>query len=166
MKKYFLSYEGNLEGVICCHADDILWEGSVTFNSRITEVIKDTFLISQESLGSFKYVGLNITQDKDFISMHQYRYISEVKEIEITKERTSQRNEPLTTEETRQLRRVAGRLNWASSQTPPDMAYDSCVFSTTLKNGTVQDLLTANKSIRMIESPTMYGTLSKGHTEI
>ena len=50
------------------------------------KVIKDTFLISQESLGSFKYVGLNITQEEDFISMYQYGYISEVKEIEITKQ--------------------------------------------------------------------------------
>ena len=28
------------------------------------------------------------------------------------------------------------------------MAYDSCILSTSLKNGTVQDLLTANRSIR------------------
>ena len=105
---FFWSYEGNLEGVICCHVDDIIWGGSVTFNSRIIQVIKDTFLISHDSLGSFKYVGLNITQDEDFISMHQYGYISEVKEIEIIKKRASQRNEPLTIEEARQLRRVAG----------------------------------------------------------
>ena len=63
----------------------------MTFNSRIIQVIKDTFLISQESLGSFKYVGLNIIRDDDFISMHQYGYINEVKEIEITKERASQK---------------------------------------------------------------------------
>ena len=107
--------------------------GSVTFKSRIIQVIKDTFLISQESLGSFKYVGLNITQDEDFISMHQYGYISEVKEIEITKERASQRNEPSTIEEARQLIRVPGQLSWASSQTRPDMAYESRILSTSLK---------------------------------
>ena len=138
---FFWSYEGNLEGVICCHVDDILLGGSVTFNSRIIQVIKDTFHISQESLGSFKYVGLNITQDEDFTSVHQYGYVSEVKEIEITKESASQRREPLTIEEARQLRKVAGQLNWASSQSCPDMAYESCILSTSLKNGTVQDLL-------------------------
>ena len=134
MKQYFVSsHKGNLDGLICCHVDKILWGGSVTFNSRIIQVIKDTFRISQESLGSFMYVGLNITQHEDYISMHQYGYISEVKEIESSKERASQRNERLTIEEARQLRRVAGQLNWASSQTRPDMAYDSCILSTSPK---------------------------------
>ena len=37
------------------------------------------------------------------------------------------------------------------------MAYESCILSTSLKNGTVQDLLTANKNIRKMkcESVTM-----------
>ena len=76
---------------------------------------------------------MNITQDEDFILMHQYGYISEVKEIEIAKEKASQRNEPLTTEEARKSRKVAGQLNWASSQTHPDMAYESCILSTSQK---------------------------------
>ena len=62
-----------------------------------------------------------------------YGYISEIKEIEITKEKASQKDEPLTIEEARQLRRVAGQLNWAPSQTHPDMAYDSYILSMSLK---------------------------------
>ena len=141
--------------MICCQVDDILWGGSVTFNSRITRAIKNTFLISQESLGSFKYVGLSITQGEDFISMYRCEYISEIKEVEITKERASQKDEPLAVEEARQLRRVAGQLNWASIQTCPNMAYDSCILSTSLMNRIVQDLLMANKNIRKMKCETV-----------
>ena len=58
----------------------------------------------------------------------------------------------LTTGEARQLRGLAGQLNWTSSQTRPDMSFGACEISTSIKDTTISDLIHANKSIRRLKA--------------
>ena len=53
----------------------------------------------------------------------------------------------LNKEEARQLRGLAGQLNWVSSQTRPEMAYSAYEVSVYTKNATIVDLFKANKNI-------------------
>ena len=52
------------------------------------------------------------------------------------------------------LRSLVGQLNWASTQTTcrPDMAYDTSMISSSIKNGTVEDLLKANTSVKKMQA--------------
>ena len=54
-------------------------------------------------------------------------------------------------EEAQQLRNVAGQLNWAASQTRPDLAYGACEVSTSSKDAIVKDLKNANKYVSKIQ---------------
>ena len=59
------------------------------------------------------YLGLNISQTNDGISMHQRKYMEEIEIVEIDK--PNQKDRILLPHETQQLRRVAGQLNWVST---------------------------------------------------
>ena len=47
---------------------------------------------------------------------------------------------------------LAGQSNRTSSQTRPDISYQACEVSTSIKNATICDLKTANKYIRKLKS--------------
>ena len=109
-------------------------------------------MTSQEELRSFKYVGLNIEQRQGCIYLDQLMYTDELKEADVSRERRMSKESPLTTEEARQLRGLAGQLNWTSSQTRPDMSFGACEVSVSIKDSTVNDLIVANKNIRELKS--------------
>ena len=79
-------------------------------------------------------------------------YTDELKEADVSRERRMSKESPLTTEEARQLRGLAGQLNWTSSQTRPDMSFGACEVSVSIKDSTVNDLIVANKNIRKLKS--------------
>ena len=47
---------------------------------------------------------------------------------------------------------MCGQLLWATSQTRPDVAYESCVLSNSGKDATVQNLLDANRAVRHLKA--------------
>ena len=81
--------------------------------------------------------------------MHKKKYI---KEIVVEIDRPNQKDRKLLSRKTHQLQRVAGQLNWVSTQTRPDMAYAASVVSSSIKDGTVQELVTANEFIKLLKS--------------
>ena len=62
------------------------------------------------------------------------------------------KKDPLTAKESQQLKAVAGQLNWVSSQTRPDISFDSCQVSVSCKDATIEDLFKANKSVKKLKS--------------
>ena len=63
----------------------------------------------------------------------------------------SQKERKLLTQETHQLRRVTGQLNWISTQTKPDMVYAASAVSSSIKDASVRDIITANKFIKILK---------------
>ena len=49
------------------------------------------------------------------------------------------------------LRCAAGQLNWVTSQTRPDLAYESCLACVSLKDATMKDVRSVNKSIKKLK---------------
>ena len=43
-------------------------------------------------------------------------------------------------------------MNWTSAQTRPDVSYQECEVSTSIKDATINDLKIANKNIRKLKS--------------
>ena len=116
-------------------------------------------MTSQEELRSFKYVGLNIEQRQGCIYLDQLMYTDELKEADVSRERRMSKESPLTTEEARQLRGLAGQLNWTSSQTRPDMSFGACEVSVSIKDSTVNDLIVANKKLKSEKVVLQYPNL-------
>ena len=68
--------------------------------------------------------------------MNQKEYIKEIQVAEI--DEPNQKDRTLLPNETQHLWRVAGQLNWVSTQTKSAMAYPISVASTSIKDATVR----------------------------
>ena len=73
------------------HVDDFVYAGTEQWKLDVINVIKETFLISSEFETSFKYIGFNINQQSNVITVDQNAYIQSISEIPLTKERNREK---------------------------------------------------------------------------
>ena len=145
----FVSHDQNgLQGIIIVHVDDFMWSGTESFKESVIMKFKQTFKISKEGESNFKYLGVEIQQSQSGLYVSLKEYLGKLKEIDIKADRRQDKHSLITEDEREELRSVIGKLNWLATQTRPDLSYDVCELSTSLKNGTVSLLMKANKVIK------------------
>ena len=147
----FWRKEGKLQGVMGVHVDDFLNGGSKEFQKKILQPLKEKFTLSMEVEGNFLYTGLEINQKRDCIELSQNAYIQELMNIHIARERANDNKLPITKKEYKELRSVCGQLLWVSSQTRPDIAYQTCVASNSTSAATIGDLKNVNKAMNYMK---------------
>lgn len=142
---------GSLDGIVVLHVDDFIYCGSDSWLVSVVMRIEEKFEVGRQSYNTFKYLGLMVKQNSEFITVDQQAYTESLKPLVISAERARQIDEPLTKNEVAQLKSLSGQILWASSQTRPDVAYDSCVVGNYGKEPTVRSLLRANKCIQKLQ---------------
>ena len=142
---------GQLYGLVACHVDDFLFCGSDKFGS-IIDTVKSTFLISSHEISDFKYLGLNVHQSPVGIKIDQDRYCQEIKPIKLSLGRVSNANGVLNCDERKELKRLSGQMLWVTSQTRPDMSFETCMMSNMGKEPTVRKIIEANKALAKLQS--------------
>ena len=145
---FIYNSDRGLEGLLIAHVDDFLWAGTERFQQSVIMKLKQTFTISTENAASFTYVGIELQKTDEGIYVAQKKYLEELTEIEIHSDRRKEKESPINEDERKLLRSAIGKLNWLATQTRPDLSYDVCELGTNLKNGTVELLLKANKTIK------------------
>ena len=140
-----------LTGILVAHVDDFQYCGTTSFQKVINR-LKEIFKISNEEQSNYRYIGVNVRQEGDMtIKIDQKDYCKDLKEIPIQTSRKLQANSTLTEEEKAQLKSTAGKIQWATSQTRPEMAYHTCQVSNSGKNPCVKLLNDANKTVRKLK---------------
>ena len=133
-----------LEGIITCHVDDFLWCDTSNLGREVIETLRGTFHLGAEQSEIFRYLGLNLQQQcNKTIVVNEHTQADSLKTPVISHERKAQKEDGLTSEEITNLRSVCGQLNWLSSQTRPDLAFDVCDLSCSIKGSNVSHLLRA-----------------------
>ena len=139
---------GKIEGILSLYVDDILWAGESSFKHEVMNKLSDMFTIRSISSKAFKYIGLNISNSSDgTISIEQHEYINSIQPISLSKARINNKHSLLTEKEKGEYRCLVGQLNWISTQTRPDIAFDVCDHSGRIKNATVSDICSLNKVV-------------------
>jgi len=137
----------NLQGFVSIHVDDFLPSGNGDFQGQTMQKVKEIFEIGTESSTPMKYLGVNLNQDEKYqINLDQNDYVSSMEATEIIEPKDKQRT--LSREEQYAFRAIVGQLNWLSSQSRPDLAFDVCQLSTKLNSATIKDLIQANKIVK------------------
>ena len=108
----------NLSGVLLTHVDDFFYAGRTSFIRKVIDPLCKQFEMSHQSTKAFKYIGLNIEQNID--------YIEGIKPTEISRERQKFKQSQCNSFEHDQYRKLAGHLNWVANQSRPDIAFDVC----------------------------------------
>ncbi|VDI58471.1 Hypothetical predicted protein [Mytilus galloprovincialis] len=142
--------EKGLTGVLAVHVDDFLWAGSSTFEKSVVSRIRDMFKVGKESCESFKYLGLDLSQENETIVLSQQDYVRMLKTVLIDKDRV--KTSPLSSSEQTLLRSKIGQLLWLARQTRPDIAFDVAAISSKIKSSTIEDLKKVNKIIRKVQN--------------
>ena len=148
--------DGLLLGLLMCHVDDFLWASTESFRETVVNKLRTIFTISSENSTLFKYLGIEIQQFDKGIVINLNNYTKEIEEIQIDSKRLANPDQPLNEAEVTTLRSTIGSLTWLSTQSRPDLAYDVCHLSTSLKDGTVNLLSQANKVIAKAKSENVY----------
>ena len=104
---------------------------------------------------SFKYLGLDVTQDPTGIKILQDNYINSILPVTYPKCRGSSDTAELTRDEVLQLKRLSGQMNWVASQTRPDLSYDVCVISNLGKQPKIKLMKAANRSLKKLKSQSL-----------
>ena len=80
---FFWHKNGELHRILVVHVDDFLWSGSNEFISHVKALLKKIFKISREHESTFQYIGLNVKQENQTITVDQMNYIQSIQPINI-----------------------------------------------------------------------------------
>ena len=125
------------QGVVALHVDDFLFGGTQSFLEEVIDKLRTIFLIGSEESNSFKYLGLNISEEEDCITLSQKSYIKSLQEMKV--DMNINKDTVLSTSQQSELRAMCGQLNWIATQSRPDISYDVCQLSTKLNSATGGD---------------------------
>ncbi|GAB1599883.1 hypothetical protein Ahia01_000265800 [Argonauta hians] len=129
---FYFKVSGKLCGLIAIHVDDFLHVGNCEFEIVINK-IKQQFEISHEHDQFFNYLGLEITQTSDDITLN---HKLTVLEKEVTK---------------KDFKSKIGQLAWVAGQTRPDISFDICQASVNMANES-DNMKRINKCIKRLKS--------------
>ena len=139
-----------IEGIILCHVDDFLHGGSAVFERNIIARLIEKFKASKQECGDFKYIGLDILQEKECIKVSQDSYLANVELQKPPWNRSS--GSELSSEEYTQFRSCVGKINWVVSGTRPDCGFSMINLSTKFQNAHVAHLTESIKVMKRLKS--------------
>ena len=150
----FMKHDINgIMGLLCTFVDDILWCGSEKFYTEVVVKLKTILHVGSEQTTAFQYIGIKMSQESDYsIRISQERYIEDkLQPIQISIERSKQKNNTVTKGERKQLRSLMGKINWVSGISRPDIGFNTGLINTS-RQATVKDILEVNKLVCHIKN--------------
>lgn len=132
--------------------------GNEWFHREVIEKLKQKLEVGEIEQERFKYIGLNINQSRNQITMSQEQYINS---IEIPKKDVKDSERELTREEMKNFRGIIGQLNWVSQHTMPEVSFAVSSLGRQMKKARIIDLKNATKVVRKIKEKRTGITLEK-----
>ena len=86
---FIYRYNNILSSIIAKHIDDFLHNGGYQFKKDILQPITKKFIAGKLDEGSFNYVGFQIMQDNQGITISQSHYVKDIDEITVTLKRST-----------------------------------------------------------------------------
>lgn len=137
--------EGQVHGLIGMHVDDGLCCGDSTFLKTI-DLLEAKFPFGSKREKEFTFTGIQIYQDDDFnIHLNQTEYVRNIEAISIDRHRRKSEELLVTESERQSLRGLIGSLQYASTNTRPDLAAKLSFLQSKITCATIHDLLEANR---------------------
>ena len=150
---YTWKKNGEFKGMVCLHVDDLMYTCDLEFRSQVITTLKKTFLISTEGEEKFKYLGLQIKQKPNgSIMVDQTHYVKSLEEPNIDMNMRRRKDDPLSDEEKKELKRFAGQLAWAGNICHPEVCFDARMASQNIEEATVSDVMQATKVLRRLKN--------------
>ena len=136
---------GFVHGALGVHVDDGLCFGDKIFDTVIQQ-LEARFPFGSKREKEFTFTGLHLRQDEYYnIHIDQTEYVMAIEPIQIDRHRRKDENQVVLENERQQLRAVIGSLQYAATNTRPDVAARLSFLQSKINCATISDLLEANR---------------------
>ena len=150
---------GVTEGLIGIHVDDGLCCGSELFHSKLLQ-LERKFPFGSRKSRNFTFTGLKIDQKDDHsIWVNQEQYVKDISSISVSRERRAIPDAVVTESERQSLRAVIGSLQYAATNSRPDLCSRLGMLQSQINRAKVSTLVEANKVLH--EAKMFAGTTLK-----
>eukprot|EP00435_Cladocopium_sp_Y103_P007616 s5467_g2.t1 len=137
--------ETQIHGILGVHVDDGLGGGDHVYQQAIKR-LEQRFPFGSQRQGSFTFTGINLVQDHNGdITLNQREYINDIPPINVPRERRKTLEAKVTNQELQDLRGLIGSLQYAASNTRPDLSCRLSLLQARITCATVSDLLQGNR---------------------
>lgn len=137
--------EPKIHGILGIHVGDGIGGGDSTFTHAI-QCLEKRFPFGSQRQGSFTFTGIQLKQEVNGdISLNQQGYINDINPINVTRDRRKTPEAPITQQELQDLRGLIGSLQYAATNTRPDLSCRLSLLQAKVTCATVSDLLNGNR---------------------
>eukprot|EP00435_Cladocopium_sp_Y103_P057366 s1032_g19.t1 len=136
---------GFVHGALGVHVDDGLCAGDHFFLQTL-EKLEKRFPFGSKRSGDFTFTGIHVCQDEQYnIHLDQRDYVMNIEPIRIDRSRRKLEQAEVTEEEKQGLRGLIGSLQYAASNTRPDVSARLSLLQSRINCARIIDLLEANR---------------------
>ena len=137
--------KGKIVGILGIHVDDGIGGGGEKFQN-VVKLLEQKYPFGSKKSGTFTFTGVDMTQQGDYsIASNQSAYVRKISPINTDPNRRTQPDLAITNEEQGLLRGLVGSLQYASTNTRPDLANRLSGLQSAINSATVETLLEANR---------------------
>jgi len=136
---------GSIAGIIGMHVDDGLCAGGPSFHKLLSQ-LEAKFPFGSHRSTDFTFTGIHINQDKEFnIHLDQTDYVNAINPISIDRDRRKRETMNVTESERQAMRGLVGSLQYAATNTRPDISSRLSFLQSKINCATIRDLHDCNR---------------------
>eukprot|EP00435_Cladocopium_sp_Y103_P074513 s963_g49.t1 len=134
-----------IHGLVGIHVDDGLGAGDDTYTKAIAE-LESRYPFGSKLDTDFTFTGIHVHQNWDgSIELDQCKYIEDIPAIEIPRSRRQEVDSRVSESERQALRALVGSIQYAASNTRPDLSAKLSLLQAKITTATIKDLLDGNR---------------------
>lgn len=142
-----------IHGVLGIHVDDGLMAGDSEFHKLIGQ-LEQKYPFGSRSSNDFVFTGIHVHQRDDHtIDLGQTKYIEDISPINVERHRRQDSSQVVNETERQGLRGLVGSLQYATTNTRPDLAAKVSFVQSKITTACIADLLEATRSYRKPRTP-------------
>lgn len=150
----FKDQHGVVRSIVHGHVDDFMLAGSdgCEIHAGLMKRLQERFKWGEWELGSFTQCGIRMIQKNDCsFEIDQQKFIEDLEEIPITRDRSKMLEDNTTEKEKSLLRGVLGSLSWLCGQTCFLYSVDVGFLITCIPVSKVSDIVKTNQLVRAVQ---------------
>ena len=89
---YYLEEQGHVIGALVTHVDDFMHCGEDSLNEKVMNKLRQKFVAGKIEEREFKYVGVDIIQNRDGVILDQKQYLQKLESIVIKPDKGKRQN--------------------------------------------------------------------------
>ena len=150
----YVDEQQEVQSIIHGHVDDFVFGGHKNnpVHKRLMEALRQSFSWGTWEEQQFEQCGILVTQHEDFsITLNQQRFIEEIEEIHINRDRARQPQLAASDSEKSCLRGVLGSISWLCGQTCFLFSVDTNFLISEIPVATVETINKTNALVRSVK---------------